>query len=342
MLEIDGSVGEGGGQIIRTAIALAAITGKEVEIKNIRANRPKPGLSAQHLHAVKAVERLSGGKTEGLELRSTRLKFTPGELKGFAGEIDIGTAGSITLLLQSLIPVALFADAGTKVRITGGTDVNWSPPIDFYTHVFLPALQEMGCEVDLDVKRRGYYPKGGGLVDVSVCPVEYINGFALQNRGQDGIVHGISHSSGLPVHVAERQAKAAKEILDKAGYNTELKTEIEDGSKRTTGSVITLWCGYKSGSALGERGKRAEFVGEEAAKSIITELESAATVDVHLADQLVPYTALAEGKSELKVREITKHLETNMYITQKFLDVEFEIKKERTKEGKEVFVIRTE
>jgi len=342
MLEIDGSVGEGGGQIIRTAIALAAITGKEVEITNIRANRPKPGLSAQHLHAVKAVERLSGGKTEGLELRSTRLQFTPGELKGFEGDIDIGTAGSITLLLQSLIPVALFADTETKVRITGGTDVNWSPPIDFYTHVFLPALQEMGCEVHLDVKRRGYYPKGGGLVDVSVCPVEHINGFALQNRGHDGIVHGISHSSGLPAHVAERQAKAAKKILDNAGYNTELKKEIEDGSKRTTGSVITLWCGYKSGSALGERGKRAEFVGEEAAKSIITELESTATVDVHLADQLVPYIALSKDKSEMKVREITKHLETNMYITQKFFDVAFEIEKERTKEGKEVFVIRTE
>jgi len=342
MLEIDGSVGEGGGQIIRTAIALAAITGKEVEITNIRANRPKPGLSAQHLNAVKAVERLARGKTEGLELRSTRLQFTPGELKGFEGDIDIGTAGSITLLLQSLIPVALFADTETKVRITGGTDVNWSPPIDFYTHVFLPALQEMGCEVHLDVKRRGYYPKGGGLVDVSVCPVEHINGFALQNRGHDGIVHGISHSSGLPAHVAERQAKAAKKILDNAGYNTELKKEIEDGSKRTTGSVITLWCGYKSGSALGERGKRAEFVGEEAAKNIITELESAATVDVHLADQLVPYIALSKDKSEMKVREITKHLETNMYITQKFFDVAFEIEKERTKEGKEVFVIRTE
>ena len=152
MLEIDGSVGEGGGQIIRTAIALAAITGKAVEIRNIRANRPNPGLSAQHLHAVKAVERISGGHTEGLALRSTRLTFSPGALKGFEGEIDIGTAGSITLLLQCLIPVALFADRETSVRITGGTDVNWSPPIDFYVNLFLKALREMGCEVHLDLK----------------------------------------------------------------------------------------------------------------------------------------------------------------------------------------------
>ena len=340
MLEIDGSVGEGGGQIIRTAIALAAITGKEVEIKNIRANRPNPGLSAQHLSAVKAVEKLSGGYIEGLALRSTRLQFTPGELKGFEGEIDIGTAGSITLLLQCLVPVALFADIETKVRITGGTDVNWSPPIDFYTHVYLPALQEMGCAVHIDLKRRGYYPKGGGLVDVNVRPVQHVNGLVLTKREQAGVIKGVSHSCGLPAHVAERQAKAAKRILKEAGYDTELKTEIEKEGKRTTGSGITLWCGNNSGSALGERGKRAEIVGNEAARNIITELESAATVDVHLADQLIPYIALAKDKSEIRVREMTKHLETNMYITQQFLDVAFEIEKERTKEGKEVFVVK--
>jgi RNA 3'-terminal phosphate cyclase (ATP) len=338
MLEIDGSVGEGGGQIIRTAIALAAITGKEVEITNIRANRPKPGLSAQHVHAVKAVEQLSGGHTEGLELRSTRLQFSPAALKGFEGEIDIGTAGSITLLLQCLIPVALSADSDTKVHITGGTDVNWSPPIDFYTNVFFKALREMGCHMHLDVKRRGYYPKGGGLVTVHIAPTQHVRGFVFTTSEREGIVQGISHSSGLPVHVAERQAKVAERVLNEAGYDAEIKTEIEERGKWTTGCGITLWCGYKSGSALGERGKRAELVGEEAARNIVTELESSSTVDVHLADQLVPYIALADGKSELKVREVTKHLETNMYITQKFLDVSFDMKKE----GKEVFVIRKE
>jgi RNA 3'-terminal phosphate cyclase (ATP) len=338
MLQIDGSVGEGGGQIIRTAIALAAITGKEVEITNIRANRPKPGLAAQHLHAVKAVERLSRGETEGLALRSTHLIFTPGELRGFEGDIDIGTAGSITLLLQCLIPVALFADRETSVKITGGTDVNWSPPIDFYTQVFLPALKEIGCDINVDLKRRGYYPKGDGLVDVHVTPSERLKGFAVPKPEHTSVIEGISHSSGLPAHVAERQANAANRSLKEAGYDTKIKTEIEERTKRTTGSGITLWCGYKSGSALGERGKRAEIVGEEAARNIITELESAATVDVHLADQLVPYIALADGKSVLKVREMTKHLETNIYITQQFLDVEFEIEQEETTKG-EVWVV---
>ena len=361
MTKIDGTYGEGGGQIIRTAIALAAITGEEVEIKNIRANRPNPGLAAQHLHAVKAVEKLSGGKTEGLELRSPRLKFSPGALKGFEGEIDIGTAGSITLLLQCLIPVALFADSETKVHIKGGTDVKWSPPIDFYTEVFLKAIHEMGCDVHLDMKRRGYYPKGGGLVETRIAPLyshcgalphdpaspavrDYLKGVVLTKSERDvgEIVKGVSHSCGLPAHVAERQAKTAERILNENGYDTEIKTEIENGGGRTTGCGITLWCGYKSGSALGERGKKAELVGEEAARNILKELESASTVDVHLADQLIPYIALANGKSEMKVREVTKHLETNMYVTKKFLDVEFVMEKEEGEGKGEIFVIRKE
>lgn len=340
MLEIDGSFGEGGGQIIRTAIALAAITGKEVVITNIRANRPNPGLSPQHIHAVKAVERISGGTTEGLTLRSSRLTFSPGALKGFDGELDIGTAGSITLLLQCLIPVALFADRETRVRITGGTDVKWSPPIDFYTNVFLKALHAMGCAVHLDVKRRGYYPKGAGLVEVRVAPAPQMNGIVIGDRERRGLVSGISHSRGLPPHVADRQARAARWVLKENGYYTEIKTDSADGGKLTTGSGITLWSGYKSGSALGERGKRAELVGEEAARGILKELQAPSTVDIHLADQLIPYMALAQGRSELKVRELTNHLETNMYVTKQFLDVEFEVQKEKTGEKEEVFVIR--
>jgi len=341
MLRIDGSVGEGGGQIIRTAIALAAITGKAVEITNIRANRPNPGLAAQHLHAVRAVERISGGSTEGLALRSTRLAFTPGKLTGFEGAIDIGTAGSITLLLQCLVPAALFADRTTKVRIRGGTDVRWSPPLEFYTHVFLPALRELGCELQLELKRRGYYPKGGGLVDLTVTPARRLKGRVLQTSEPAGAVKGVSHSCGLPAHVVARQARAATHVLKDAGYAAAILTEPEERGTWTTGSGITLWAGYKSGSALGERGKRAELVGEEAARSILIELQAPSTVDVHLADQLVPYLALATGTSELRVREMTKHLETNLYITQQFLEVNFTVENEETAEGA-VLVIRKE
>ncbi len=336
MIEIDGSAGEGGGQIIRTAIALAAITGQEVEIKNIRANRPNPGLAAQHLHAVKAVERLSGGKTEGLRLHSQKLRFYPGDLRGIRADldIDIGTAGSITLLLQCLIPVALFAEGETVVKVKGGTDVRWAPPIDFYREVFLKALSVMGCNIQIEVKRRGYYPKGGGAVEVHVHPLDRsLHGFVPGNGDGDGddsksgVVRGISHSSGLPAHVVERQAGAAERVLQDSGYEAVIEREVSGSVKASsTGSGITLWRGYKSGTALGKPGKRAELVGEEAAIAIIEELNSASTVDTHLADQLIPYIALAEGSSELKVREMTGHLKTNIYVTKRFLpDIRFEV-----------------
>ena len=344
MIEIDGSVGEGGGQIVRTAIALAAITGQEVEIRNIRANRPNPGLAAQHLHAVKAVERLSGGKTEGLQLHSQKLKFSPGVLKCINTELDIGTAGSITLLLQCLIPVALFADCESVVRVKGGTDVRWAPPIDFYTGVFLKALNVMGCDIQLDVKQRGYYPRGGGLVEVQISPLDgTLRGFKPEPEQQEPMVmvSGISHSRGLPAHVTERQARAAEQVLRDYGYSAAIELERDVGDKTpsgaaSTGSGITLWLGYKSGSALGKPGKRAELVGKEAAHEIIKELNSYSTVDIHLADQLIPYIALADTGSELKVREVTEHLRTNIYVTKRFLaDIEFKVIK-----GSDVVEIR--
>ncbi len=334
MIEIDGSFGEGGGQIIRTAIALAAITGQGVEIRNIRANRPNPGLAAQHLHAIKAVELLSCGETRGLELRSQNLMFQPGDLRGVHAELNIGTAGSITLLLQCLIPVALFAEGETVVTVTGGTDVLWAPPIDYYNSVFLKALREMGCDVHLVLKRRGYYPKGGGIVQARIYPVKgNLHGFK-PHEDKTTVVRGISHSRGLPLHVSERQAKAATRVLHDSGYSAEIDIDVGDAGRAqpvniATGSGITLWQGYKGGSALGKPGKRAELVGEEAAHEILKELNTGANVDIHLADQLIPYIALAEGGSELRVREMTEHLRTNMYVTKQFLsDVEFEITKD--------------
>ena len=359
MIEVDGSFGEGGGQIIRTAVALSAITGEPVEIRNIRANRPNPGLQAQHLNAVKAVAAMTDAETEGLKLRSTRLKFVPQSRKALRTEIDIGTAGSITLLLQCIIPVALFADGETKLRIIGGTDVKWSPPIDFYRFVFAKALAEMGCEVQISLLKRGYYPKGGGVVDVSVKPVRKLNGFVrLEEESKEGetvgevLVRGISHCRGLPSHIASRQASSAEKKLRERGYNAAIEVDAGEhaaavavaaeeaektggagkrrggGARETVGSGITLWHNYKSGSALGEPRKPAESVGEEAASLILSELESTSTVDVHLADQLIPYIALAEGHSAFKVREITGHLRTNIYIVEKFLDRKIEVKRE--------------
>lgn len=339
-VRIDGSYGEGGGQIVRTAVALSAVTGKPVRIEKIRANRPIPGLAAQHLNAVDTVRRICNAEVRGLKLRSTTLEFLPSRVEGGRLEINIGTAGSITLLLQCLIPVALFADEATSLRVVGGTDVAWSPPFDFYKNVFLKALRKMNCEVSLRLLRRGYYPKGGGVVEAHIEPLSGgLKRFILTEfEMRSNEVKGVSHCGSLPGHVAERQARAAARALESRGYDASIVIETVETS--CPGSGITLWQDFKAGGALGERGKRAEAVGEEAAAAILSELESNATVDVHLADQLVPYMALAaaDGEvSEIKVREVTKHLDTNIYITQKFLDVKFTVEK-----FNDTFVVRCE
>ncbi len=326
MLAIDGSAGEGGGQILRTSVAMAAITGTPVHIINIRSNRPKPGLSAQHLTAIEAAATLTDAEVAGSALRSTEVVFTPGEIKGGRYRLDIGTAGSISLLLQCLIPIALHAPETVVLDITGGTDVKWSPPIDYLRHVTLPALALMGCNVGIVVSRRGYYPRGGGRVRAVVKP-STISGVDFDRyRGGAGVgaIDGCSHAAGLPEHVAIRQCEAASTRLSDHGYESSITTEIADRRVSSTGSGITLWCGSIGGSALGERGKRAEVVGVDAADQIIAELNCGASVDRYLADQLIPYMAIAKSGS-YTARELSLHTKTNIWASEQFTDARFEV-----------------
>ncbi len=323
-MKIDGSYGEGGGQILRTAVALSAVTGKAIEIENIRKARPKPGLAPQHVKAVESAAIICDADVRGCELRSTYLGFKPGKIKGGTYEIDIGTAGSITLLLQCLMPAALHAPGTVKLGITGGTDVSWSPSVDYLRFVTLGALSRMGYDCELRLIRRGYYPLGGGCVEATIHPSGLKK--ASFDRNTCSIVEGISHSSGLPAHVAERQAASAEKILKQEGYETRISHETKDYS--STGSGLTLWCGALGGNALGERGLRAEKVGSKAAEVILAELKSGAGVDIYLADQLIPYIALAGGGS-FTTRLITPHTKTNIWITEQFLDVKFRIEKLR-------------
>jgi RNA 3'-terminal phosphate cyclase (ATP) len=316
MIEIDGSYGEGGGQIVRTATALSAVTGKPIRIRNIRQGRPRPGLAPQHVHAILALSEICNGRTAGVEPLSQEIVFEPGCVKGGSYDVNIGTAGSITLLFQCLLPAMLKSERPITLKAHGGTDVKWSPTIDYFMHVFLSALKEFGAQVTVRVHQRGYYPKGQGSATISVEPGDLRPADLTIQDTQ--IIKGLSHSSNLPEHVARRQADAAAETLKGAGFDAKVSAEVL--SLQSVGSGITLWSGYKGTSALGERGVRAEAVGKAAAEEIIKELRSDASVDVHLADQLIPYIALAGGG--YTTREISMHTRTNVWTAGHFLERE--------------------
>ena len=203
-MKLDGSYGEGGGQILRTAVALSVVTGKPVEIEHIRKGRPKPGLLAQHVKAVEGLARICDARICGCCLQSTSMSFAPGKIKAGNYNADIGTAGSISLFLQCLMPALMHAEGAIKITITGGTDVQWSPSIDYMRFVTLVALGRMGYKCETSLIKRGYYPRGGGCV----CAIIYPSNLKNTNfdTNQCTIVEGISHSSGLPSHVAKRQA----------------------------------------------------------------------------------------------------------------------------------------
>ncbi|MDM7934702.1 MAG: RNA 3'-terminal phosphate cyclase [Methanothrix sp.] len=322
MIEIDGSYGEGGGQIVRTAVALSAVTGRPVRIRNIRRSRPRPGLAPQHAQAILALARVCSARTSGVAPLSTEVTFEPGEIRGGHYRVAIGTAGSITLLIQCLLPALLRADGPVSLEVQGGTDVLWSPTVDYLAHVFLPAIKRFGARAQLGLRQRGYYPRGEGCVVLRVEPGDLE---PAHLEPQDSEVQGISHCSNLPEHVARRQADAASEALIKAGLRAEVGLEVL--SLPSTGSGITLWSGLKGGSALGERGVPAERVGRRAAEELIGEIRYGAAVDIHLADQLIPYLALAGGS--YTTREISMHTRTNIWTTRQFLDRRISVSGER-------------
>lgn len=320
-MEIDGSYGEGGGQLLRYSVALAALLGKKVRVYNIRAKRSNPGLRAQHLTAVRTIATLVNAKVEGLRIGSTELTVEPrGRPKGGEYSVDIGTAGSVSLLLQAVLPVLAAAEEGVKLRVRGGTDVKWSPPIEYFQNVLLPLLKRFGLRAESRLLRRGFYPEGGGLVEVSVEPSYPLKPLVLDEPGELKEVRGISYAANLPKHVAERQASAAAKALRSAGYERYL-SRIEISMKTPsigTGSGIVIWAAYErgvvGGDALGERGKRAEVVGREAAEKLINVLNSRVPVDSHALDNVIIYMALADGESEVVSNELTSHASTAVWL----------------------------
>jgi RNA 3'-terminal phosphate cyclase (ATP) len=333
-IEIDGSFGEGGGQVIRTSIALSALYGKPVRVSNIRAKRPNPGLQAQHLTGLKAVASLCDAELEGMMIGSTTVTFGPRGRLGGEFKFDIGTAGSITLVLQALMPAAAFAPDEVTIRLVGGTDVKWSPTIDYLRYVVLPNLAMLGYSSDIAVERRGHYPRGGGRVSMRIRNVRSLKPITLIERGEIGRIRGISHCVRLPAHVAERQASVAKSALLHYGYkDVEVAVETYPAGRDQhigAGSGIALYAETSNKSvvgadALGERGKPAEKVGSEAAEKLHTEITSGCPFDRHMADIIIPYLAVANGRSHVRVSQLTTHTLTNIKITELVSGVKFDV-----------------
>jgi RNA 3'-terminal phosphate cyclase (ATP) len=328
-LTIDGSYGEGGGQLSRCAIALAAITGQPLHLKNIRARRRKPGLMAQHLTALRAVATVSGGVLEGAELGAAEIRFRPGRISGGKYHFDVATAGSISLVLQALLPVALHADGFIRLTIEGGTDVKMAPPVDYLRLVFLPWLERMGAIVSIESVRHGYYPKGHGVVSLSVTPCKHLTPLVAEYPGRVRKIRGVAHAARLPLHIPERMASAARAHLADLG-EVDIETRVlgEDEAFGTGGAMVLIAETEHSllgAATVAQRGVPAERLGEEAGQALRAELEAGAAVDVHAADQLLIYAAQARGQSCFTVREVSQHAQTVMWLIGQFLPVSFRV-----------------
>ena len=346
MLVIDGSHGEGGGAVLRNSLALAAVLGEPIRIERIRIKRPKPGLQAQHVTAVRALAQVCRAKVEGAELGSAALTFRPqssprsGEYSWDVAEARKGgSAGASSLVFQALLVPLLHADGDSRLFLRGGTHVAWSPPFQYLERVYLPTLSRMGAHVGVQIERWGWYPIGGGVVAGQVTGVgsgfSTMPGLELNDRGRLRRLSGLSALSNLPGHIAERQRRQAEMILRAEGFEPEI--EIVDAPSKGQGTMLFLlaefdnvWAGFTS---LGRRGKPAEKVAEEACDEFLHYHETEAAVDRYLADQLVLPLALAEGGSSYSTCRITQHLLTNAWIVDQILGREVAVEGEQGKAG---------
>lgn len=340
---IDGSHGEGGGQILRTALTLAVITGRAVRVERIRAGRKQPGLRPQHVTAVRAAAAVCSGKLDGDELGSQAVTLRPGgpPLVGehafdVASASEGGSAGSIGLVVQTvLLPLALTAGR-SKLIVHGGTHVAWAPSASYIEHVFLPTLGRMGVETDLDVLQWGFYPVGGGSVRVEVCGQERsLAPIVLTERGALERLWGIAAVTNLPSHIPQRMANRARNVLAEAGLNAQVEPRRLRGEG--PGAGIFLFAEYEhavSGfTSYGRKGLPAERVAEAACEDLLMHHQAGYPVDRHLADQLVVPMALADGESRIRISEITQHLLTNMWVVDQFLDSQLRLEGEEGEPG---------
>ena len=328
VLEIDGSRGEGGGQMVRTSVAMATVTGRTVHLTRIRENRPTNGLSKQHCAAVNAVAQMAGSTVTGNAIGSRELLFTPGNEQVYNIQMNIGTAGSVSLVLQAMLLAARNHSKRLTVDISGGTNVMWAPPIDSYNQLLFPLMHRMNINADCRIIGRGFYPQGGGRVIATLDPIGEIAPLDIESMGELVGIKGVCFSQRLPDWITKDLMKSCQETLSKVA-DVEFDVQKTEGDSR--GAGVVLVAEYENGmlgsNALTSRGHTADRAGEDAANDLLREMTSGATMDVHTADQLLPYMAMATGKSGFTVSRISKHLLSQMDTLESFLDVKFGVER---------------
>jgi RNA 3'-terminal phosphate cyclase (ATP) len=321
MIEIDGSYGEGGGQILRTALSLSCLSGMPFRIAKIRRSRKKPGLQPQHLTCVRAAQAISGAQVAGDRMGSAELVFSPGRITGGDYSFDVGTAGSTLLVLQALLPPLLFSEAESTITLTGGTHVPFSPSYHYVAGVFLPVLARLGLTVHLSIDAYGFYPRGGGKIRAEIRPADKILPLRIPERGRLREITGFSSVGRLPGSIAERQRKAAVEAIRSGigGPGPGARIELLDAPSPGRGTFLFLRVETENSvagfTALGAIGKSAEKVGEEAARHCLDYSSTGAALDPNLPDQIVPYLSRCPERSEFTTSRITQHLLTNLRVT---------------------------
>ncbi len=339
-LVIDGSYGEGGGQILRTSLSLAAVLQRPIRIERIRAGRPQPGLRPQHLTAVRAIAQICDATLAGDRVGSAELAFHPAhpprpghyvfDVSQVAGA---GSAGSVTLIFQTLlIPLAL-ADGPSRLTLRGGTHVAWSPPFHYLKHVYLPALNRLGIEAEVQLQRWGWYPRGGGEMIAHIPGRAHLRAHAFTHRGELRRLWGISATSHLPAHIRQRQMRRANSRLEAAGFRARI--ELIEAPSIGPGTCLFLCAEHEHIHAgfigYGRRGLPAEQVADAAVDALLAYEAASGAADPHLADQLILPLALAGG--ELTTTQVTRHLITNIWVVERFLGPHFTLEGEEGEEG---------
>jgi len=323
---IDGGTKSGSGTIVRYSVALASLLGEEIRIENIRAGRDKPGLRAQHLKVVQACQEMCHGVVDNAEVGSKEIAYTPRERFNGGGEYswDIGTAGSTTMMAQTLLPLACFARKPSKFRLEGGLFQDFAPSAYHMKFVLLPFLKQMGVRAELDIIRPGYVPRGGGIIEVRVEPAGKLKPLNLTEQGEFFSIKGIALSSHLKEkRVSQRMAAECQRVLSSYGYKAEIE-EIEDESSLQEGAALAIYAETSSGNRMGSDragrpGRSSESIGRYVAERFIEDIETGAAVDRYIADQLIIYAGLAEGVTRYSVPRITEHVETNLWLVEEFL-----------------------